>query len=645
MKRKIAWLLCLLLALPVCLLASCQTDETQPSTPESDPTGDPSVDSSAEPTVPDPRTPELWNAAYADEPAGLTSADAIRRLTVFQNGSQTDASAKPAAETDVRYLFAGESATRAVVPAEGYCVTLPGQATADYSLGSIRSQYRTDSYCLTLTYEDQNPYGIDANGNTSKDGWDLYMREWLVEQIDDINFLTNNQIRRTRAVQEVEVGAYTAKTYCMQINLSSKIDFPYYQIAIVRPTSTYNYFYLFVLKSAENMSQQLDEMVASLCEIDRVGTASNRFTSYELKPNPKWNEETRAYFDFLCNRTDVGFGAFHEGNNSEYTNWLWGEEALNATPDVYMTYQHIGWYSTPSDPAEVFSRADEFAGGNGFDGKPVFNLTYQFTETNNATGGVYTPMFDILRGRKDDQFRRLAKAIKAYGKPVLFRLNNEMNTDWTDYCGMMTLIDPDIFQMTWIRLYEIFEEEGVDNCIWIFNPISTSCPYSNWGDALCYMPGADYVQMLGLTNYQMNNINARSEWFASFRDMYTETANKMLPSFDSYPWIIGEFACGAGGEQFYDWGKGGYVATELGRNADLQEQWVKDMLDCFRNNQEAANDFCQRIKLAVWFSCNDYADTDGDGTYEITNYLKLDEGAMPAIRALRDYLAETKSGS
>lgn len=114
-------------------------------------------------------------------------------------------------------------------------------------------------------------------------------------------------------------------------------------------------------------------------------------------------------------------------------------------------------------------------------------------------------MFDILRGRHDEAFRRLAKDIKAYGKPVLFRLNNEMNTDWTSYCGMITLLDPDIFVMTWQRLYDIFEEEGVDNCIWIWNPIADSCPYSSWGEDLCYNPGTEYFQLLGATSYEMNN--------------------------------------------------------------------------------------------------------------------------------------------
>ena len=110
---------------------------------------------------------------------------------------------------------------------------------------------------------------------------------------------------------------------------------------------------------------------------------------------------------------------------------------------------------------------------------------------------------------------------------------------------MMTLLDPDIFQATWIRLYDIFEEEGVDNCIWIFNPIAVSCPYSSWGEDLCYMPGVDYVQALGITRYEM--LNDR-ENYTTFKDGYTTLYEKNNDYWMNYPWIVSEFGCAAGGE-------------------------------------------------------------------------------------------------
>lgn len=303
-----------------------------------------------------------------------------------------------------------------------------------------------------------------------------------------------------------------------------------------------------------------------------------------------------------------------------------------------MTYLHIGWgdgnFTKNSLDLDFINSQ---AGGNGFNGKPVLELTYQFTTTNNVLGG-YTPMYDICRGRLDAQFRELAGDIKSYGKPILFRLNNEMNTDWTSYCGMQTMNDPDIFISTWRRMYDIFVEEGVDNCIWIWNPIATSCPYSNWGDSLNYFPGSDYVQMLGLTYYQMNN----TDYMASFKEMYQELYAKNTPYFDNYPAIIGEFGCAAGGDVVFDWGINDWKAVEnIDKRRQDQAKWITEMFDCLINNQKSGYEFCKNIKAASWFSCNDYVNINGE--QRISNYLKLDSGVPLAIQAFREGYAKLKA--
>ena len=630
MKRHLALLLTLLLLASV-LLTAC--GENNPATTSSEGEGSEMTDETPKPVE---KAKNYWSDVCKDESAGLSSASDVYGLKIYENGAEAE-DAAASDSNDVRLLLAGENATRFVNYAEGYALTLPGNAVeADLSLGGLRSVLKGEGWQVTLTYENQNPYGKQQDGSISKDGFDLYMEEWFERQLINTNYLTANKIIRTRPLSEVVIGNFTVKEYCMQINLAAKMDYQRYNLAVIRPTNTYNYFYFLLFKTENNLLDEFDAMLTSFCEIEKKGKPTGTIKSYHLKENPAWNAETKAYFQKLVNQTNVDFGAFPEGHDGEYADWLFSEEGIGK-PDVYMTYQHMGWGSADADFSESFVRAAKYAGGDGFNGKPIFNLTYQFTYSNNGLGG-YTPVFDILRTKKDDYFRSLAKAIKNYGHPVLFRLNNEMNTDWTDYCGMMTLMDPDNFVNSWRRMYDIFTEEGVDNCIWIFNPISTSCPYSNWGDAMCYMPGEDYVQMLGLTNYQMNNgtTNAAPP---SFKAMYTETASKMLPWFDEYPWIIGEFACGAGSLGYYDWGKNAYVRTVQGRNAALQTAWVRGMIDCFDNNQKDGYDFCKRIKVAIWFSANDYAIIDAGGSeYECINYLKLDEGVSETIALLRDFM-------
>ena len=621
MKRIFAVILLLLMVLP--LAVACNTDESSGTA-----SGSVSNTEESKDLTTDSNAASFWSEAYADTKNGIDTAEKVYSFGAYADGVSLG-SVSEANGTDKRFLFGGDGYTRAVNLPEGYCVTLPGgNVEADFNLGALRSQYFTDDYCLTLTYENKNPYGNNQNG------WDIYTGEWLTEQFGDLEFLKANNLRRTRTVIENAediLEGYSVTIHSITINLPLKIEMPYYNIAIVRPADTFEYFFLFVFKSTEDMSEQFDEMLASFKEIDKVGEPVSAQGAYECNVPEYWSEETKAYYEKLCNQDHVDWGAFHQQNDDAYIEWLWGEEGLDHDMDVFMTYMHMGWYDDVTTFEEsIKERAEKHAGGNGFNGKPVLMFTYQWTITNNAANG-YTPMFDILRGKKDRDFRELAQSIKEYGKPVLFRVCNEMNTDWTDYCGMLSLADPDIFQMCWQRMYNIFLEEGVDNCIWIFNPIATSCPYSNWGEMLCYMPGAEYVQMYGVTNYAMNN-----DGVESFKDMYTYVYEQSVPYFDNYPWCIGEFACGAGGEYQYSWSTQSYVKTEAGRNQDKQAKWIEEMFKNFEKDEE----FCKRIKVAVWFSANDYATVDGASV--ITNYLKLDENLPKTIETFRKCLDEMK---
>lgn len=573
----------------------------------------------------------LWKPGYADEKAGLNAAQDFDRIAVYVDGGEKTGA--PAAEEghDSRYLFAGEAATRAVVLPEGYAVTLPAaDVTADFSLGKLRSKYVSESagFMLTLSYEDQNPYV-----NQKEKGWDIYFDEWLTRRIADMNFLSKNSIRRTRKAGESDelLPGYTVYYYDMVISINAKIDMPYYSIAVVRPKGSIKEFWLFVLKSREQMTDQIDRIVASFTEIERFGSAVNSVGAYELKVPDFWNEETKEFYESLRNSDTVQLGAFYEGNDAFYRQWLEGKNGIDEKFDFFMTYSHIGWGDSKTNIDTV--RINTQAGGDGKNGLPMLEFTYQFTTTNNDLSGGVTPMFDILRGRYDEHFRKLAQDLKAYGHPILFRLNNEMNTDWTSYCGMMTMLDPDIFIATWRRLYDIFVEEGVDNCIWVWNPIATSCPYSNWGDMLNYFPGPEYVQMLGLTNYQMNNGNP--EYFESFRKMYSDLYKKNTPYFDNYPAVIGEFGCAAGGDYVYDYGKQAYVeADNLEVRRRHQAEWITDMFECFLHKNEPGYEFAKNICVAIWFSANDYAQSEGKNI--IYNHLKLDEGVPLALKAFHE---------
>ncbi len=582
----------------------------------------------------------IWKSDYADTANGFASRYSVKKSAYYYNDKRNRDYAVNPASGDVKQLFSNERATRAVNLADGYVMTLPfTDMRPDYSLGEYRSTYENADSVLHVSRETKNPYGNTAGS------WNTYLTEWVNRFVASDSFLAANEITRTRATTSStsKLSGYTVLNYDLYIQNDDTIEKPYYNIAIVRKNSEYVEFFLLVMKSTTDQSAKMDTIVKSFKEIEIVGKAQNTQHTYAVDIPDYWNAETKAYYNKLLTQDSTDWGFFSASmasdGSSEYnrqdqliqTAYDELSTAMDYDYEIMPTYLHIGWGS--SLHTFPLTMAEKYAGGNGFNGKPVLQMSYQFTTSNNTQLDRYTPMFDVLRGEYDDHFRNVARSIKNYGKPVLFRLNNEMNTDWTSYAGIVTLLDPDIFAATWERMYEIFLQEGVDNCIWIFNPIADTTPYCNWGEHLCYLPDMDYVQAIGLTSYEMGNSSSMTSFSARYSALY----EKNTPYFAEYPWIISEFACGAGGEKQYDWGSSSWKTTTKGRYVAMQTAWVNEMFDAFSHRTEPGYEYVDRIKGAVWFSANDY--TTLDDTNYITNYFALDSGVSSTIEALKNGLA------
>ncbi len=645
MKRIIATF-CLLLTFSL-ILASCDdavqeiSDELSGVLSEIASDDDASQEESLMPIIPDEKAVPYWKDEYA---AGeISSAADVAKFTYWSDKAESP--------SDVKYLFEGRKGTRAVNLADGYAVTVPAvDVTGDFSLSALRSKYSNSQLCLTVTYEHGNPYGNNENG------WNIYNTEWLSRYIANDEFLRANSLRRNKATQTYEniADGYNATCYYITINDNKNIAMPYYAIGVLRKPDDYVNFYLFVMKSATKMNDEFDAMLASFKSIAREGKAVNTVGAYELKTPETWSDRTKTYFEGVMADTTVDWGFYRHNLESrrstnyyirakevdDWMNFVTSDDGLSYDGEyIYSSYLHISWHGDKSYfPKEM---AIEKCGGDGKNGKPVLQLSYQFTDNNNANLNEYTPMFDILRGKYDDHFRELAKSIKEYGAPVWFRLNNEMNSDWVSYGGIVTLLDPDIFIMTWQRLYDIFVEEGVDNCIFIFNPIGVSTPYSSWGEMLNYFPGVDYCQALGMTYYEMNNGSGAAE--NTFETHHKFLYEKNMPYFDNYPWVIGEFACGAGGEVVYNYETGSYDSLPLYRNVETQAKYIAYMFDTLSSLKDGVTDsnrYISKLKYAVWFSANDYATVNGQN--KITNALNIvgNETAIDAIKKGLDKLTE-----
>jgi hypothetical protein len=239
-------------------------------------------------------------------------------------------------------------------------------------------------------------------------------------------------------------------------------------------------------------------------------------------------------------------------------------------------------------------------------------------------------MFDIINGNYDDYFRKMGQDLKSYGHPILFRMNNEMDCGWVRWSGNNTLLDPDIHGMVWTHIYNIFEEEGVDNLIWVFNPNGTS-GFNSWSQWLNYLPkDKSMVHCLGLTYYEPAN----GTTLRTFPSMYRELYERSTPYFEQHVWVIGEFGCGAGGEIRHTWNpENPYQFTVRARNKVDQSDWVRQMFSYMNRRGEDNSYFINNLKVAVWFSGNDTV-TYNDTVY-ISNYYRITDELTETIEEFR----------
>jgi hypothetical protein len=112
-------------------------------------------------------------------------------------------------------------------------------------------------------------------------------------------------------------------------------------------------------------------------------------------------------------------------------------------------------------------------------------------DTRGGAAGV------LVAGAANDAFvayvRQLAREVKAVGKPVVFRPFPEGNAGWFWWGG-----NAKDFKDIWRRTFEIFQQEGARNVIWLW-AASDNC------EAQCniagFYPGDDVVDILAVDAY------------------------------------------------------------------------------------------------------------------------------------------------
>lgn len=472
----------------------------------------------------------------------------ITAQTVFQNGH------------DNKLVLETPEGVRLVDYPAGYYVDMPSGTEFDFSKSPKYIYFYGEGFSGVISRE----WSVE---NDVSDYVGHYFNRFLLND----RFQAENQIRIIENTKNPDIEIITAAT-----GFTGERPNIYTYITIKTGS---RFFYRIMLKYDESNTEMQDaarRIAESLYYFKPQGKAVYNLDLYPVTPD-YWSAETKELYESFSRSDEIMWGIFvedvkNDGINSKIPAL---EEELEYKFEIVLAYAHL----TEEFPLEFMKKC--------YNEGRLVELTYQLTLCNNEDLYSRSPVIDMYRGEEYEQIREFARKAKEFGHPFLFRPNNEMNSDWTSYGGVNNLLDPEIYIENWRTIYRIFEEEGVDNAIWIFNPNDRDYPPNGWNSFIAYYPGNEYVHMLGVTGYNNGTYyrDVTGETWREFETIYDAVVREYGGVFDKFPWIITEFSSSSEGGS--------------------KERWISGMFDSLKNYPN--------IKAAVWFS---YADYDTRPGYE-----------------------------
>ncbi|AKL94176.1 endoglucanase H [Clostridium aceticum] len=320
--------------------------------------------------------------------------------------------------------------------------------------------------------------------------------------------------------------------------------------------------YTIFIKSSKPIEDYMT-IINSFRLVEKRGTAKVHTTYKTTEKN--LNEATRNFYNQYFLKSDsLKWGIFEwtAASNYNFLNDL--EKRLDYTFEFIVRYQTLD----TNFPMEEMLMA--------YNNDKYVELTLQTKHTHHSDTDNPSITYDLLNGKYDEFLNQYARDMKEFGHPVLFRLNNEMNGDWCIYSSYFTSNDTELFKAVWHYIYNIFEKNGVDNALWVWNPHDISFPGFQWNHYLTYYPGDQYVDIIGLTGYNPGT-HFKGESWKSFHEIYPSLYEEYTSLFQQ-PFMITEF------------GSSSIGGDKIG--------WIKDMFDTI--------DQFENIKVAIWWNGIDY---------------------------------------
>jgi len=503
----------------------------------------------------------------------------IDKLEWYENGVRQKGTQLVKPRDNKKFYWSGDI-KRVVNYPDGYTLDIPQDWTPDFAMSSVYSRYMTDEVTLSVTNESLHLYNY--SGQEYIDA--------MFRFINTDNYQKKNNVKKTFE-ETTDLGEY--QQYVLKMNIEDMDDdaLSYYTYVI-----QYNETRLVHMMFKCVDDRDFADVYNTLEFIPVNGTGTDHI-EYPCIDNPSWSKETKKLYDSIMNRDDVLWGLAY-GNIED-------DCVTRKYPKLEKKVEHT--FELVSTYSDTFERGFSTTNAKKVEKKGRFlQFTPHFMYNWGEAPGDKAFIMEVYRGNMDEEIRQMAKDIVKFGQPMLLRVNNEMNSDWTVWGAINTMLDPEIFTETWTRMYEIFKEEGANKyCIWVWNPQSEhSFPNTKWNEIRLYMPGSNYVDMIGLTAY---NFGTAYQW-NTFEQLYDPIQEVFGKHFGDWGWIISEFGCSDADKE---------------NQPERKAQWITDMFNCFEQKKYP------NIKAAVWFNGNDL-NPDGSILNEIM--LNDDEYAIEAFK-------------
>lgn len=474
---------------------------------------------------------------------------------------------------------------------DGYRLEIPKNMTIDMSISSVRTVLENEQQQVEI-YHQKSIVGEDP---------------FIPQYMGYSNRFMHNQTDYVLEIEDtIELDNKTFYVLQWSRKPLKKVENDRCYYASVELPLTNEEVVTFLFKSSVPYPNM--DYLAIVRTFSRVPVSQGAFTqTKKVLSHQRWDEKTEVlYADYFGLDAPLRWGIFEPDAPLSFDALYKIEEAVSYRFPILLYY--TGMIEGKEEHPKLALALDKAkAAGR------LLELTLQTAETKKSKSNM---VYDVLNGKYDVFLTNYAREVAAFDEPILFRLGNEMNGDWCPYSAYHTGKDTEIFRTFYRYIFDLFQEAGADNVIWVWNPNAVSFPNYKWNHELCYYPGDEYVDVVGMTAYNTGTYYDGEDW-TEFAALYDDLYQTYLAVYEK-PLMITEFASSS---------VGGDKAA-----------WVENMFQHIRTYDQ--------LKMAIWWDGCDW-DAEGnvarpyfiDETEEIINIFRnnLKDGDIRDTLSNKDY--------